>query len=312
MVATHNRASRLARLLATLRAQTLPSSEFEVIIVDDASADETRDVLARETAKGDLNLRAIHRPRSGGPSAARNDGWRAATAPLVAFTDDDCEVDPGWIAALLRRHERDPGAIVQGRTDPLPSDLHLRGPFSRTLEIRKLGPYFQACNILYPRATLEAVDGFDAETFVLVGEDTDLAWRAMESGAKAVFAEDARAYHAITPLGPLGYLRGAWRFADAVQLVPRHPGLRRTQLHHRVFWHGGHFALFRAVIALALGRHLPLLVRNWLRSPYIFNVAHRVRHRGGGPLMFGYWILYDVIEMLAMLHASVKYRTFVI
>ena len=85
VVATHNRAARLAALLESLQQQTL--EDFEVVVCDDASSDDTQDVLARPWQ---LDLRHVRRDVAGGPAKARNAGWRAARGRLIAFTDDDC------------------------------------------------------------------------------------------------------------------------------------------------------------------------------------------------------------------------------
>src|SRR4051794_33546447 len=102
-MATHNRARRLEAMLASLREQTLGHDAFEVVVVDDASDDEgeTRAALDAAVGRGDLDLRVIHRERSRGPAVARNEGWRAARAPLVAFTDDDCRAAPEWLESAL-------------------------------------------------------------------------------------------------------------------------------------------------------------------------------------------------------------------
>src|SRR3954453_18710822 len=67
-----------------------------------------------------MELRVIRPDPGGGPAAARNEGWRAARAPLVAFTDDDCQARPGWLEAGLRAARENPGAFVQGPTEPIP------------------------------------------------------------------------------------------------------------------------------------------------------------------------------------------------
>jgi len=102
VVATHERAERLEDLLAALRRQTLAPSRFEVVVVDDASYDRTPAVLAAEGARGELDLKALRRSVNGGSGLAREDGWRAARAPHIAFTDDDCVPDPDWAEAMLR------------------------------------------------------------------------------------------------------------------------------------------------------------------------------------------------------------------
>src|SRR5438046_2466957 len=140
VVATHNRPERLGALLDTLSAQTLPRDAFEVIVVNDASTDGTAEFLRERGQRDDLPLRSVHRERSQGPAVARNEGWRAARAPLVAFTDDDCIVGPRWLESAVAVAKEHPGAIVQGRTDPIPEEYPRYGPFSHTLTIHRAGP----------------------------------------------------------------------------------------------------------------------------------------------------------------------------
>ena len=69
------------------------------------------------------------------------------------------------------------------------------------------------------RELLERLGGFDAETFTVPGgEDADLAWRAIAADAPAVFAEDARIFHAVSELGPVGKLRVAWRWTETMRI----------------------------------------------------------------------------------------------
>src|SRR5439155_11754789 len=116
VVATRNRAERLRLLLDSLRSQSLPRSAFEVVVVDDGSTDGTPGVLGEEAARGELPLRVIRQDRSAGVAGARNAGWRAGGGRLVAFVDDDCVADPGWLAAgLAAARDSDGLALVQGR-----------------------------------------------------------------------------------------------------------------------------------------------------------------------------------------------------
>src|SRR5207245_7596905 len=92
VVATRNRSSRLAALLESLRAQTM--SDFEVIVVDDASEDGTADLLREQEASGGLALRVMRHDVATGTATARNAGLRAAAAPLVGLTRHHCEAHP--------------------------------------------------------------------------------------------------------------------------------------------------------------------------------------------------------------------------
>ena len=121
------------------------------------------------------------------PGAARprpgTTAWRATQAPLIAFTDDDCEAEPEWLATILAAAVGNPGAVIQGPTHANPRELDQLGPFARTQRIETPNHWFQTCNIAYPRDLLERLDGFD-ERFTSAGEDVDLGWRATAPGPR--------------------------------------------------------------------------------------------------------------------------------
>jgi len=306
VVATHERPRRLAQLLTALRGQS--RAPEEVVVVDDGSDPETGAVIAAERERGELPLRTIRRETAGGPAIAREQGWRATTAAIVAFTDDDCAPEPGWLAAIERAAEDDPGCFVQGRTLPNPTELPQQGPFSRTICVRQLDPMFQTCNIAYRRELLARIGGFDTETFGRApgGEDCDLGWRAIGAGAHAVFAPDAVVHHAVEDLGPLGKLRVAARWTTPMAAYVRHPRLR-DQLALGLFWRRTHLLFTRAVLGLALPDRWPPL-KSWLVYPYAHDIWARSRTHGGGPLLSLYFAVHDVIEMWAVARAAIRYR----
>jgi len=309
VAATRNRSESLSLLLASLRGQTLSPEAFEVVIVDDGSSDDTPGVLERELASGSLNLRLLRSARGRGPAAARNEGWRAASAPIVAFTDDDCEADSRWLEAMAAASQANPGAVVQGRTEPPPAERDSIGLFSRTLEITELGPYFQTCNMAYPRILLERLDGFDEQTFRQSGEDTDLAWRAIAAGAETVFADDARVIHAVNELGPIGSLRLPLRWSDAMAVIGRHPEMR-SRLHRGVFWKRSHELLLRAIVGLLLARRFPPAAL--LAYPYARDVVRRTRRRNASTVLAPYVAIQDVVETFATIRGALRHRVAVL
>lgn len=306
-VATHDRPDRLASLLQALRAQTL-SEAFEVVVVDDGSGPETAAVLDAERARDDLDLLVLRHERARGPSAARNAGWRAARAPLVAFTDDDCAPAPGWLAAGLEAHEGNPQGIVQGRTEPEPAGVEREGVLTRTLRVRRLGPWYETANMFYPRELLAALGGFD-EAFGLRpgGEDTDLAHRALGAGRHAVFAANALVHHAVEDLGVTGTLRQAWRWTATVRVFADHPEMR-AELNRGVFWSGWHWMVLRSLLALAAPRWL----RRFLLLRHALQLHSRARREGAGWWAVPVLLVRDVVETAAVIRGAVRYRTFVL
>jgi GT2 family glycosyltransferase len=97
VISTLNGAEGLDVCLRSLARQTVRDG-MEVIVVDDGSTDNSAEVAR---AHGAL---VIQHERNAGLSAARNTGVLAATAPIVAFTDDDCEVEPDWAEHLISAH----------------------------------------------------------------------------------------------------------------------------------------------------------------------------------------------------------------
>lgn len=309
VVATHNRADRLARLLTSLEEQQREIA-FEVVVVDDGSSDGTAYLLSHRTSGGRFQLRVITRTSAGGPATAREAGWRSASGSLIAFTDDDCRASPGWLAEGLDAVRRRPGAIVQGRTEPDPEQLDRRGPFSRSIEVLDLDPAYQTCNIFYPREVLEQVGGFDTRTFARApgGEDADLAWRAIETGIPTTFAPKAVVYHEVADLGPVGKLKVAARWTVPMGAYVRHPRLREASFVNFVFTKHTHMWLTRALLITVL-RGRWLVLAPWLTFPYARSLWARGKLEGGGPLLAPFFALHDLVEMYAVLKAAVRYRS---
>jgi glycosyltransferase involved in cell wall biosynthesis len=308
VIPTHNRPARLERLLASLRSQTLRRAEFEVVVVDDGSDPAVGQLLAAERRRGGLTLKTLRQPWPQGPAAARNAGWRAAGAPLVAFTDDDCLPVPEWLAGLLAAHRAHPGAIVQGVTQPDPTELASAGPMSHSVRVEQLGPQYETCNILYPRSVLIAVGGFD-ETLGPgpTAEDTDLAWRAIKAGSRTVLAPAAVVHHAIERLGARGMLRVAGRWTAAVGVIGRHPELR-AMLYRRRFWNVWHYLMWRSLLALAA----PPWLRRLLLVRHLIALRTRAREAGGDAGTVPFLLVYDAVECWSVARGAIRYRTLVL
>lgn len=282
VVATRDRPELLARLRAALVAQDY-SGEWEVVVVEDG-------------------------PEPAGPAAARNKGWRGSTAQVIAFTDDDCEPEPGWLSALMSAIGA--GAdVVQGRTLPAWEGVH--GAFSHTLRIESESGRFETCNMAYRRSVLEEVGGFDEGFRYPYGEDIDLGLRALGSGARFVFAPDAVVRHAVHPSSFRDRLRSTLRQEGLVMVVARHPSFRRS-LRGRVWATPTHphslLCLVGGLLFVAGFRRLGLA----LQVPF---VAYRARveqlpaRKWQWPVVLPLAVVLDLAEVAVLLRASLKHRT---
>ena len=311
VVPSHERPLRLRWLLNALEEQTLDRSWFEVVVCHDSRGSETETLLRTHPLAAAGVLRHVRAEPGHGPAVKRNLGWRAARAPLIAFTDDDCRPPADWLERALAAARSHPGAIVQGKTQPDPDELSLamRSPHALTQLIDPPVPWAQTCNIVYPRTVLERAGGFD-DGFEWV-EDTDLAQRARASGVPYVGAPNVLTYHAVHALAIVPRLRSVGRWQHLALLVKRHPELRR---HYpaRCFWHERHGWLLLGLGGVALARRRPLALT--LVLPWAWRAAPAygggLRGRVRSLLELPGRAAIDAAEVAALARGSIRYRTF--
>ena len=97
VISTYNRCTVLARALQALLCQQANEMSYEILVIDNNSSDQTRDLVQALITKDPEKLRYIFEPQQG-LSYARNTGIANARAPIIAFTDDDVCVASDWIA----------------------------------------------------------------------------------------------------------------------------------------------------------------------------------------------------------------------
>jgi mycofactocin system glycosyltransferase len=199
-----------------------------VVVVDDGSSNAA-DVAAVVDRHG---ARLWRRPASGGPAAARNDGFRATTAAVVAFVDSDVRVDGPTLSALAG-HLSDPtvGAVApRVRPTPRPGWFGryaiARGSLDLGANAARVGPashvtYVPTAVLICRRTALSAVSRGDGvfDERLRYGEDVDLVWRLGDGrwtvrydpghtvahrGAERWWASVARRFTYGTSAGPLG------------------------------------------------------------------------------------------------------------
>ena len=305
-VSTYQRREMLAFLVAALERQTLPPDEFEVVIADNGTTDGSEALLAELAATSPLTIRVVRVDENRGPAAGRNAAWRAAIAPIIAFTDDDCEPSPGWLEEGLRAMESGHRVCI-GRTEPNARHWAIHGPFSHLVFVKD-ARIFETCNAFYRRDDLEDAGGFDESFVTPGGEDTDLGLRVAAAGVTPHFVYRALVHHRINPSSFANAVRVAWRWADVPLLVKRHPVIRR-QFTLRFFWKPTHLATLLLGIGLALTsrtRVAVLLALPWLHyrlvaQPVVESAARRYKSLPGV-------LAVDVVEVAALARGSARHR----
>jgi GT2 family glycosyltransferase len=189
VIPTNNTGTLIGSQLKALAGQQM-SIEFEVLVVDYRSTDETVSV-AREWADRFRSLKIIDAPELRGAAYARNVGARAARSDNLLFCDADDEVAPGWVKAMA--DALDAAELVGGAIEV--EQLNFPDVFKEWYNhqglLTALGfmPFANGCNLGVRRRVLEQVGGFD-ETF-LQAEDVDFSWRVQLAGYHLMFVPDS-------------------------------------------------------------------------------------------------------------------------
>ncbi len=189
VICTRNRCELLRATLLSLDDQTLPSSSYEIIVVDDGSEDSTGDVVAGLSLKCSLRY---FRKDWGGRSETRNVGIRMAKGEICVFVDDDILARNDFLESHAKVHRRHPGSIVRG---PIVNVTEHAIPDYRPSARDFSGALFCTCNASAPTAALRELGGFD-ESFKEYGyEDNDMGWRLYRAGLRRRFCMDAVVFH---------------------------------------------------------------------------------------------------------------------
>ncbi len=193
VVCTFNGSRTLESCLESLTKLDYP--RFELLVIDDGSTDGSPEIARSFPA-----VRLVTMPH-GGLSAARNRGAREATGDLIAYTDDDCLVDPDWLAYVAAAFS-DPEVVAAGGPNIPPKPRNLAeacvgaapgGPAAVLLD-DTTAEHVPGCNLVVRKSALEAIGGF-REAYVAAGDDVDFCWRLQEAGGRIAYAPAAMVWH---------------------------------------------------------------------------------------------------------------------
>lgn len=198
IIPVRNRPTDIAVCLESLERLIYPREKMDVIVVDDASTDETPEVVARFPVKL-ISLKDRHQAPS-----CRNTGAAAAKGDIFAFIDSDCVADPLWLKDLLPAFENPEVGVVGGLVDSatggngldkyeqVKSSLRIASWFKRSDGNERFF-YVPSCNLLSRRELFFQLGGFRED--LLVGEDVDFCWRAEDQGRLIDYQPLGKVFH---------------------------------------------------------------------------------------------------------------------
>jgi len=228
IICTHNRADYLGAAIDSLLRQTW--DDYEVIVVDNASTDNTQAVVQARCPHPRLHY--VYEATLG-LSAARNRGATVARGQILAYLDDDAEASPGWLQALHQVYAANPRVAIAGGKVTLLWPPGQSPPAWLSVDLMgHLGAYDlgdDLCSITQPgltprglnyslrRSFLESIGGFDLTlgrvgTNLLSNEELYMTQRALADGWQVVYVPQALVAHNVAPerLHPSWFLRRSW------------------------------------------------------------------------------------------------------
>jgi mycofactocin glycosyltransferase len=238
VVPSYNRAKELERCLRSLFVLDYPVDCLEIIVVDDASNDETGMMLQhlqQEATEYGFAVRTLRHEKRQGSGMSRNSGTEITQYDLVAYIDSDCVASPNWLRELVPAFQNAKiGAVggmiraynrkaLLGRYEDMRSSLYM-GAYSQQVSLKGPLTYLPTANLMVRRTIWHELAGFVPMTF---GEDVDFCRRLLLSGASMLYISRGVVYHDYrTKLKDFLYIHVAYASTEAA-LLKLHPTERR-------------------------------------------------------------------------------------
>jgi glycosyltransferase involved in cell wall biosynthesis len=216
IVCTYSNAALLRRTLDTLINQTLPPQEYEIVVVDNNSTDNTREVVREFEERASHQIHYMLETTQG-LSAARNTGIQHSSGPIISFIDDDAEADPNWLSAVVEAFRQHPNAWGVGGntfaiwdaerpawlTDDFLPDLSIQDRGTENLKL-PMQQHLLGTNSSFRREVFVKIGYFPTDLgrvgkSLLAGEEAELCRRIHLQGKSMYHIPEVVVYHHVTP-----------------------------------------------------------------------------------------------------------------
>ena len=247
VICTHNRSASLRRTLDLIGSLDLTglSAGAEVIVVDNASTDETSGVIAAFRDRASFPVTYVYEGRPG-LGAARNAGIRQAVHPVILFTDDDCLPERDWVRTAARLFSSDLLQVIGGRVEQYnPDHLWLAAKTSPIEErlhgVGGLLGFLHGANLAIGRPVIDRIGWFDARfgagTRLKSAEDCEFVYRALHGGVPVLYKPDLVVSHDHGRSGLRDLLRVSRGYSKGVGArAMKHGMAGQTDVLRMVYW----------------------------------------------------------------------------
>lgn len=222
IIPTRNRSKLLQNTISSITNQTFPKEEFEVIVIDNGSTDNTKEVVMSFSSV--LPNLQYHYDDTPGLHVGRHNGYKLAKSDILVYADDDIEVFPTWLEGVFESFSDANVMLVGGKDLP---KYEQKPPFwieelwykadkeGRSLgalsivdlgnEIKEISPYYvYGCNYSVRKSLITETKGFhpDGVPFDIIELRGDGEWYVnkyiIEKGYKVIYNPKASVYHVVT------------------------------------------------------------------------------------------------------------------
>ena len=212
VIPVFNGASRIESCLNSLLSQNF-NEEYEIIIVDDGSSDNLKDVIS-----GYPDVSYVFQANAG-PGVARNHGASLAKGEFLLFTDDDCVPVSNWISLMVtglrsgNQISGVKGAYLTNQDSLVSRFVQLE--YEDKYDVMKKFEYIDFIDTYsagFKKSIFMEFGGYDSQYTTACAEDVDLSYRMYEKGYKMLFIPQAIVYH-LHPSSLWAYLKKKFKFA---------------------------------------------------------------------------------------------------
>ncbi len=293
VIPAYNESENIEVCTNSLKNQNFPSEDYEIIVVDNNSKDNTLDIVK--------NLDVIHTVEyKRGPAATKNAGILLAKGNIIAFIDGDCIATKDWLKNIVSGFDKPDVGCVAGGIITMEDDnlshmerfLIKKGYLSQAQHIEhQFLPFAATANAAYRKEVFDKIGLFDEKLFV--GEDADLSWRMqLFTNYKIKYISDAAVFHPYESRPKRLFSQKRRHAYGSVMLYKKYKKYRQGEVKSlkQIYWE------YKSIV----GR--------WLKL-FVYKLMKKFRLKDIEPAPVDeYQLLLEIASKVGLIHGSLVHR----